>query len=528
MFRKLMTVVVAGALATPATAQDLRLAGANDLLRTVELQLATSEYQLELMTPTLLHAQNILTAVQPTLTATQMSLQAMAPNLSVMGVRLGSRWELVAPRDKWFPQDTADALYRRARSELNSRNYQQAIDYFRQLRESYAQSQYLARAYYYEAFALSRLNAEASYRQALTLLDTYRNQYSQNWTSNYASLYTQLQGRLARLGDTDAAAALAQRAAPLEKPLDSARLLALALRGGMQRGRQSDEDDDRMQALNALAQMRWESALPILRDVMANKDSSRVKLRRRALMIVAQKRGEGREDILIDAAQNDPDLTVREQAVQWLSAVRTDRAIAALDSILQFAAEESLQEKAILALSQHRGAEAGEILQRYAQRSDISQNMRLRAIQWLGQRRDAGEFLRNLYAQSDDRDVKERLIMALWQQRDEENSQFLLDIAMDEAEDMRLRSRALNWLGQRRNVTQQLYGLYDRVSDPELKEQLLMVYGQRGRDSTAVELLITIVRSEQNQRLRSRAIFWLGQTRSARAAEALREIINRD
>ncbi len=167
-------------------------------------------------------------------------------------------------------------------------------------------------------------------------------------------------------------------------------------------------------------------------------------------------------------------------------------------------------------------------MQRYAQRDDISKSMRLRAIQWLAQRRDAGPFLRDLYVRSDDSDVKERVLMALSQQRDEENSQFLLDIAMDESEDMKLRRRALTWVGQRRNVTQQLYDLYDQVSDPELKEQLLRVYGQRGRDSTAVELLITIVRSEQDQRLRSRAIFWLGQTRSARAAEVLREIINRD
>ena len=521
MFSKLMTVVVAGALTTPVTAQDMRLAGARDQLRLVEQQLQVSEYQLDMLTPTLLYAQNMLTAVQPTMTAMQMSLQAMTPNLALMGLQLGTRSELVAPRDEWFPQDTADALYRRGRTEFNGRKYQQAINYFRQLRENYTQSHYLPQAYLYEAYSLYGLNAEASYRQALSLLDTYRNLYSQAWTNDFASLYTRVQGRLARLGDTDAAAAVAARAAQLNirtRVFDTSLVFV--------QGR--DEDDDRMQALNALAQMRWESAMPILRDVIANKDSSRVRLRRRALMILAQKRGEGREDILIDAATNDPDLGVREQAVQWLSVVRTDRAVAALDSILQFAAEESLQEKAMLALSQHRSAEAGEIMRRYAERPDISKNMRLRAIQWLAQRRDTGPFLRDLYVRSDDSDVKERVLMALSQQRDEENSQFLLDIAVDEGEDMRLRRRALNWLGQRRNVTQQLYGLYDQVSEPELKEQLLMVYGQRGRDSTAVERLITIVRSEQDQRLRSRAIFWLGQTRSARAAEVLREIINRD
>ncbi len=160
MFRKLMTVVAIGALATPASAQELRLVGGYDLLRATELQLTASEYQLELMMPTMLYGQNVLTAVQPTMLTTQLSLQTMVPNLAVTSLQLAAG--LVAARDEWFPQDTADALYRRARTEFNRRNYQQAVDYFRQLRESYAQSQYLAQAYYYEAFALSRLNAEDS------------------------------------------------------------------------------------------------------------------------------------------------------------------------------------------------------------------------------------------------------------------------------------------------------------------------------------------------------------------------------
>ena len=211
MFRKLMTVVGIGVLVTPASAQELWLLRGDDLLRS-KLQLAASEYQLELMMPTMLYAQKLLTAVQPTMTVMQTSLQTMAPSLAVMSLQLGTPSGVVEPRDEWFPQDTADALYRRARTEYNRRNYQQAIDYFRQLRENYAQSRYLSQAYFYEASSLYRLNAEASYRQALTLLDMYRDQYSQSWTSNYTSLYTQIQGRLARLGDTDAAAAVAERA----------------------------------------------------------------------------------------------------------------------------------------------------------------------------------------------------------------------------------------------------------------------------------------------------------------------------
>lgn len=536
--KKLIMVAVAGAtLVGPVTAQDVRFIAFEDLLRSAELQLATSAYKVDMMAPTPLQAESMLSAAGLVLDATQLSVQAMAPSLAIMGVGL-SGWERgrAVHREMWFPQDTADAVYRRARAAFNARQYQEAIDLFRQVRENHADSQYRARAMYYEAFALSRLDSEDSYRRALTLLEASRSRYDY-WSSDYASLYTRIQGQLAQLGDPQAAAAVAQQAAQLDSQQAARRAIQLRQSGfdqaffpgiphSMQR---ADEDDVRMQALNALAQMDAESAMPILRDVLANKDTSRVRLRRRALMIVAQKRGEGREDILIDAARNDPDLGVREQAVQWLSRVRTDRALAALDSILQSATEESLQHRVLTALSQHLSDEAGEILMRFAQRSDVSTELRKQAIQWLGRRRDAAPFLRDYYGGLDDAELKEQILMGLSRDRDEENAEFLLGIAGDESEDMKLRSHALFWLGRMRGIEQDMYALYDQVSETQLKGQLISVYGQRGRrDSLAVDKLIEIVRNETDQDRRSQAIFWLGHTGSARAADVLREIINRD
>ena len=109
------------------------------------------------------------------------------------------------------------------------------------------------------------------------------------------------------------------------------------------------------------------------------------------------------------------------------------------------------------------------------------------------------------------------------------NAEFLLGIARDESEDMKLRSRALYWLGHMQSLEHDIYAMYDQVSETELKNQLISVYGQRGRrDSLAVDKIIEIVRNETDQELKSQAIFWLGQTGDARAAEVLREIINRD
>ena len=421
-----------------------------------------------------------------------------------------------------FAQDSADAAFRRARSALNERDYRLAVRLFNSLRNEYPQSRYLQQAMYYQAFALSRVANEDSYRAALSLLEQYRARFPREPSGDAEQLYVRIQGQLARRGDSEAAAAVAARASELGATLRP------ALAGSVGYSRQSQADDDvRMQALNALLQMDAGNAIPILRDVLANKDPARVALRRRAVFLVAQKRIEGREEILLEAARNDPDLEVREQAVQWLSQVRTDQAVAALDSILQSSTERSLQEKAIFALSQHRSDRAAEILRGYALREDADVELRSQAIQWMGQRRGNSEFLRELYPRLSDPDLKERTLFALSQRREEENAQFLMGIAMDESEDTRMRTRALFWMGQMRGVNQDLYTLYDRVDGRDMKEQLIAVYGQRRRDSLAVDQLISIVRNEQDNELRSKAIFWLGQTRDPRAIEVLRDLINR-
>lgn len=421
---------------------------------------------------------------------------------------------------------TGQGLYRRAREYFNDAQYRQAVDAFRALREGYGSSRFAPMAMYYEAFALSRLDTEPSYREALDVLTRYRSAYGAAYTSDAEMLYTRIQGMLARLGDADAAAAVAARASQIEgQGIRGARIQDGVRVSGARS--QSEDDDVRMQALNALMQMDAENAMPILRDVLANRDPDRANLRRRAVFLVAQKRADGREDILLDAARSDPDLEVRVEAVYWLSQVRTDRAVDALDSIIRFATEEPLQERAIFALSQHRSQRASEILRDYARRVDVSLALRAQAIQWMGQKRSGGPFLRELYAELDEGSLKERVLFALSQSRDEGSSEFLMDIALDEGESLFLRKRALFWAGQRRTLANRLYELYDQMTDREMKDQLIAAYGQRRRDSVAVDVLIGIAQTEPDTELRNRAIFWLGQTRHPRAAAFLRELINR-
>jgi HEAT repeat protein len=449
--------------------------------------------------------------------------------------------------DRWFPQDTVAALYRHAREQFNRANYVQAARLFRDLRDDYAGSQYVPQAMYYEAFALYRIAGDDNFRRALEVLQMRQDRFPDASRGDARQLGVRIEGELARQGDAEAAEGLARLVASDQER--AARDQERAARDQERAGRDQDrvgrdqerlardqeraarqageEDDMRVAALNALLQMDAENAMPILRRVLENHAPENVNLRRKAVFLVSQKRTSEREEILLAAAREDPDLEVRMQAVYWLSQVRTDRAVEALDSILQSGTETELQERAIFALSQHRSERAGEILREYAERQDTPIELRGNAIHWLGQHRSTRNtsYLRDLYARLDDPELKEKAMFALSQTRSRENAEFLLGIALDDAESVDVRKKALFWSGQMRIVTQELFDLYNQVTEREMKEQLIFVYSQRRRDDAAIEKLIDIVRNETDTELRRRAIFWLGQTNDPRAIAVLEEII---
>src|SRR5437879_8248425 len=179
----------------------------------------------------------------------------------------------------------------------------------------------------------------------------------------------------------------------------------------------------RIAAVHGRVQMDATKAVPILRQVLARRDACSTVLLHKSEFTESQKRSPETEDILLDAAQHDPDSEVRQQAVSWLSQVPTERAVGMLDSILKTSDDQELQEKAIFALSQQHSPKAANIHSAYAQRTDAPSEVREKAIFWLGQRHspEHGAFLRGLYAKLTEDDLKERVIFSLAQMRDAEN-----------------------------------------------------------------------------------------------------------
>src|SRR6266487_3288987 len=345
----------------------------------------------------------------------------------------------VSPPSVQDGQDPTDSLWRAARQAFNRGDYTSAANLYGDLMRRYPTAARAGDALYWAAFALYKND---NLDRARSLLVTQERQYPKAATLRDGdALLARIQTALAKQGDEEAGRWISQHAQPRPET-DTTHA----------KGCLSDDDDDdlRVAALNGLLQMDAANAVPILRKVLARRDSCSTALRRKAVFIVSQKRTPETEDILLDAAQHDPDSEVRQQAVFWLSQVPTERAVGMLDSILKTSSDPELQEKAIFALSQQNSPKAADILRAYAERSDAPSEVREKAIFWLGQRHSAenAAFLRGLYTKLNDDDLKDKVIFSLSQMGGTENARWLMDIALNEREPIEQRKKALFWAGQ--------------------------------------------------------------------------------
>jgi HEAT repeat protein len=422
------------------------------------------------------------------------------------------------PPAAWAPDDPGDSLYRAARQLLNGGHYVEAAGLLNDLIRRYPRSTYTPDAHYWAAFALYRTGDDGNLRRATALLEYQASHYPRAATRGDGdALLARVYGELARRGDPHAGEWVQAHASAGGS--DTARASGTACA--------TEDDDPRIAALNALMQMDAVNAVPVIKQVLARRDSCSVELRRRAVFVLSQKRTDETEDVLLSVARNDPNEDVRQQAVFWLSQVGSERAVAALDSILRTATDPDLREKAAFSLSQIRGARATQILRDYAAREDAPEETREKAVFWLSQAHDGDNaaFLRDLYARVTPSDLKEKILFSLSQMRSSDNIRWLMDLAVSSRESVDLRKKALFWAGQSGADIGDLVGLYGRTGDSDLREQLIFVYSQR-HEPQALDKIIDIARHETDPELRKKALFWLGQSHDPRAAQVLLEVIN--
>ena len=430
----------------------------------------------------------------------------------------------------WAPADSADALWREGRNAIADEDWDRATKVFQNIRDRFPKSAYVADSYYWQAFALYQKGANSSLRQAVALLDVQRARFARAESvrnGDSRQLATRARGKLAAAGDASSAADIAKSA---QEAAGSSLGAKRAERDPRSTGCKSEDEDDRVEALNALLQMRSEEALPMLRKVMARRDSCSEILRRKAVFLVSQKHGDEAADILIDAARNDPDREVREQAVFWLGHVNTEKAIGLLEQILKTSGDEDMQDKALFALSQTHDSRGQQLLRDFASREDASGHLREQAIFWLGQKHseENAQFLKQLFTKTKSEDVQQKILFSTSQTRGPGNDQWILDQALNPKNSIEVRKQALFWGAQSGSVdAARLAALYDKSEDHEFRNQVIFVLSQRSRSSEAVDKLIQIAKTEKDKELRKQAIFWLSHSHDPRALKVLQEIIDK-
>jgi HEAT repeat protein len=408
----------------------------------------------------------------------------------------------------WLQEDPGAQAYEAARDLLNDRQYRDAAEAFYRLRQEYPRSGYFADSYYYQAFSLSRAGGRSSLREARQLLSTLIDEHQAAATlADAQELLVRVEAQLAQQGDAQAAAAITQQAQEACGP----------------------DQEMRVAALNALLNMNSERAIPILQDVLRDRDACSVELRRQAVFLISQKMTDESVDILLDLAHRnpDPDPEVREQAVFWLSQVRSDEALTALESILSESDDPEVQEAALFALSQHGGERAGRVLREFAERPDSPMELRENALFWIGQTPGGGEYLRSVYSRIEDPELRSGLLHSIAQDDSESTRQWLMARVRDTSEDMEVRTEALFWVSQEGGFSiAELRELFGGFDDPELKEQVIFAASQRD-DRESVDFLMEVAEDRENGELREQAIFWLGQSDDPRVPDFLLRIIGR-
>jgi HEAT repeat protein len=416
-------------------------------------------------------------------------------------------------------QDRADSLYRAGRTAIDNRDYRRAANVLQQMAERYPQADRAGEALYWRSWALYQLGSTSSNRgdldDALASLDRYNTNYGKNsrMASDATDLYGRIRAAQAKLGDAKAAGDVAQSAEKLRQP-----------RGC--NGSSADEDM-RLAALDGLLSMNSEDALPILKDVLKQRDACRTELRKRAVWLISQKRGSDIVSTLLDVARNDPSTDVRGDAIFWLSQAKGEQAIPALDSVLFSSGDLELRKKALFSLSQQRDERARQALKRAAEDEKMPEDLRGDAIFWLGQGRTLDlEYFKTLFRKTKSEDLRNRILTSAGQSSAPEASAWLIEIARDKTYDTDTRKQAIFWASQKRTVDlDQISSIYDQSrGDTDFQQHLLFIYSQR-RESAAVDKLMAIAKSDPNAELRKQALFWLGQKNDPRVRQFLRDLI---
>jgi HEAT repeat protein len=437
----------------------------------------------------------------------------------------GERFHMPPP--PWAQGDPADSVYRQARNALNAGEYGRAAKLFAEISKNYPKSSYQSDAPYFEALARYKIGTTDELKQAAKILEPIASKAGSiagstsirpGWDSrrnaseaDVSSLYLRINGQLAQRGDRDAAAIVSKAASTPGAPCDQ------------------DDIDVRTQALNALSQMDPAGAAPAIRHVLETKDECSAPLRRNAVFMLGRRGDAESSALLMQVAKSDPSVSVRTEAIAYLSRIPGDVGINALEDMLRTEQDERIQRAAVHALMSSDNAKARASMRSLIDRKDAPLPLRVEAVSSFNSERatqDDAKYLRDLYGRADNDRLKQAIIGAVARIGGSENDQWVMGIVRNQNESSLMRSVALGQLTRSSSISiADLGKLYDTADSHDLRSRVINVLAVR-KEPEATDKLIDIVKTSTVVSLRTQAINALTRKNDPRATQLLMDILD--
>jgi TolA-binding protein len=223
------------------------------------------------------------------------------------------------------------------------------------------------------------------------------------------------------------------------------------------------------------------------------------------------------------APEGESDEDLKLMAINGLTQSDPERAIPLLENLLKGAQSPKLKERALFVLAQSSVPKAQQLLEQVA-RGGGNPDLQVKAINYVGvaRRRQGGSgngpLLAEIYASSNDANVKRAILSAYMANRDTEH---LLQIAKTEkAPEFRL--DAIRYVGSAGSTNgDALVAIYGSDQDKQVKQTIVETLFAHGNAKAMVDL----ARNEKDPELKKTIVRYLSTMRGKEATDYLMEIL---
>jgi HEAT repeat protein len=290
----------------------------------------------------------------------------------------------------------------------------------------------------------------------------------------------------------------------------------------------TEEQQVRSAALNALMQTDPDAAMQYAFKMLAKKDDCSRDLRRNALFLIGDKRDVKATATLIAVAKNDPAPDVRQAAVSYLGRIQSDEALAALEELTKSSDDQNVQREAIRSLARNGSPRARAGIKALVERADASEQLRITALDALDPERSTQDdvaWLQGLYGKVESPRIRSRIISAMGRFGGAQNEKWFATLANNENESIEVRLEAVRRAGQAMDVGG-LGKLYDQTGQRQLRLELVRQLQTRKEPET-IDKLAEIIKNGTDPEVRQRAISALASKKDPRATKLLMELIDK-